>query len=536
MNQKRKKKTVVIGLLGTSVDTGKGASRWERWRPSISLCQHEDLLVDRFELLIQPRFTKLAGAVADDIHSVSPETKVTTPIIDFNDPWDFEQVYAALHDFARGYPFDEEKEEYLIHITTGSHVAQICLFLLTESHYLPAKLIQTSPPAKRQSPEPGDYRIIDLDLSKYDHIASRFRQEHTEGVSFLKSGIDTRNKKFNALIDLIEKVAIHSSAPILLTGPTGAGKSLLARRIYELKHARRLVSGDFAEVNSATIRGDAAMSALFGHVKGAFTGAASNREGLLRAADNGILFLDEIGELGADEQAMLLGAIEEKTFLPVGSDKPVSSEFQLIAGTNRDLRLEVHNGRFRPDLLARINLWTFELPGLAKRTEDIEPNLKYELDQYSRRTGTNVSFNKEARTRFLKFATGPQGLWKGNFRDLNGAVTRMCTLASGGRINTAIVDQEIERLNRDWVEPHKSEDSEILEEFFSPEHLAGIDRFDRGQLADVIAVCKKSPTLSAAGRILFAASRKKKASFNDADRIRKYLAKFGLTWKDLHRQ
>ncbi len=97
------------------------------------------------------------------------------------------------------------------------------------------------------------------------------------------------------------------------------------------------------------------MSALFGHKRGAFTGAQSDRAGLLKEADGGLVFLDEIGELGLDEQAMLLRALEEKTFLPLGSDKPVKSDFQLIAGTNRDLRASVSEKRFREDLLARIN-------------------------------------------------------------------------------------------------------------------------------------------------------------------------------------
>src|SRR5439155_17983172 len=142
---------------------------------------------------------------------------------------------------------------------------------------------------------------------------------------------------------------------ILITGPTGAGKSQLARRIYELKHARRQISGELVAVNCATLRGDAAMSALFGHVKGAFTGALSERAGFLRKAHRGVLFLDEIGELGADEQAMLLRAVEEKEFFPLGADRALSSEFLLIAGTNHDLAARVRGGKFREDLLARIN-------------------------------------------------------------------------------------------------------------------------------------------------------------------------------------
>ena len=141
------------------------------------------------------------------------------------------------------------------------------------------------------------------------------------------------------------------------------------------------------EVNCATLRGDTAMSALFGHKKGSFTGAQSDRPGLLRQAHGGMLFLDEIGELGSDEQAVLLRAVEEGMYLPVGADQPVKSNFQLIAGTNRDLGDEVENGGFREDLLARINIWTFQLPGLAERKSDIEPNLDYELNRFAS-TGT----------------------------------------------------------------------------------------------------------------------------------------------------
>ena len=539
------KKTVVIGLIGAVMDTGGGPERWQRWRPTVDLCRHEDLVVDRIELLCARKFTKLAEQLTADITSVSPETTVRTHFVELQDPWDFQEVYTALHDFTRHYPFNPEKEDYLVHITTGTHVAQICLFLLTEAHYLPAKLIQTAPPrggGGHKKGEPGTYSIIDLDLSKYDAIASRFHQEQTESLSFLKSGIDTRNAEFNALIEQIERVAIASKAPLLLMGPTGSGKSLLARRIYELKKSRRQVSGPFVEVNCATIRGDGAMSALFGHVKGSFTGAVQSRPGLLRAADGGVLLLDEIGELGVDEQAMLLRALEDKTFLPLGSDKEVTSNFQLIAGTNRDLAREVATGGFREDLFARINLWTFRLPPLRQRTEDIEPNVRYELDQFARRENTNITFNKEARDRFLAFAKSPAALWTGNFRDLSGSLQRMATLTGGsggggGRITLELVEQEIRHIQSRWQHTASattgSASDSALEQFLSVSQIQELDRFDRVQLEDVLRVCRESPTLSEAGRTLFAASRQGKKTPNDADRLRKYLARFSLSWQDL---
>ena len=524
------KDTVAISLLGVTLDAGRGPDRWEKWRPTVGLCQYENLLINRLELLHQRKYLSLAEVVVEDIRNISPETEVRLTEIEFEDPWDFEAVYGALHDFARGYQFNTELEDYLVHITTGTHVAQICMFLLTESHRFPARLIQTSPPARRGKEGPGTFEIIDLDLSKYDRIASRFQQEQREAVSFLKSGIETRNARFNRLIDRIEQVAISSQDPLLLMGPTGAGKSRLAKRIYELRKARHQVRGDFVEVNCATVRGDAAMSALFGHIKGSFTGAMRDRPGLLKAADGGVLFLDEIGELGLDEQAMLLRALEEKVFWPLGGDREVRSDFQLIAGTNCDLVTEVREGRFREDLFARINLWTFRLPGLRDRLEDVEPNLQYELEQYARRTSSHVTFNKEARERFLRFATSHEARWAGNFRDLNGAVIRMATLAQGGRISVEVVDEEVERLRTSWRMSPPGDCDNLLPGLLDKEQMETLDLFDRLQLEEVIKVCQESRTLSEAGRKLFDASRGKKRTANDADRLRKYLARFGLDW------
>jgi transcriptional regulatory protein RtcR len=525
--------TVVVGILGGRLDAGQTEDRWSRWRPTVSVCQHEDLVVDRFELIHLPAERDLAAGVARDIGTVSPETVVTLHEIAVSDPWDFEEVFASLHGFARSLTFRTDDEDYLVHITTGTHVQQICLFLLAESRHLPGRLLQCSPP-RRGRADAGQWRTIDLDLSRYDSIAARFALEQREDLSFLKSGIDTRSPAFNALIGRIERVAVASPLPILLTGPTGAGKSHLARRIYELKRRREQVRGDFVEVNCATLRGDQAMSALFGHARGAFTGAAAARAGLLRAADGGMLFLDEIGELGLDEQAMLLRAIEERRFLPVGSDTEVASDFQLLAGTNADLSAAVNVGRFRADLLARIDLWTFSLPGLDARREDIAPNLDYELERFAARSGRRVTINREARERFLAFAEAPDAPWPGNFRDLSAAVTRMATLAPSSRIGRADVDEEIGRLREAWGgDGAGGAADDPLAALLPRERLITLDLFDRHQLGAVVDVCRRSRSLSAAGRELFAVSRQAKASPNDADRLRKYLARFGLAWHDV---
>jgi transcriptional regulatory protein RtcR len=523
------KPRVAIGFLGSTLDQGKTPDRWQRWRPTVALCQHDDLLINRFDMIHARTHTALAERIEKDIAQVSPETAVRRHILEFKDPWDFEEVYSGLHDFVRAYPFDPDAEDYLVNITTGTHVAQICWFLLTEARMIPGRILQLTPPKRWKDGGTGTHGIIDLDLSRYDRIVTRFRAEQKEAASFLKSGIETRNPAFNRMIDRIEQVAIRSKSPILLTGPTGAGKSQLARKIYELKHSKHQIKGPFVEVNCATLRGDAAMSALFGHVKGAFTGALADRAGLLRAANGGMLFLDEIGELGLDEQAMCLRAIEEKRFLPVGSDKEVASDFQLIAGTNRDLARAVDDGRFREDLLARLNLWSFALPGLKERAEDIEPNLAFELARYASSGGDTVTFNKQARDRYLEFATSRDAAWTANFRDLGASVTRMATLAPSGRINEAGVADEIERLQRRWGQPKPVADD--LETLLGPDQLAALDLFDRVQLAEVVRIARASRSLSDAGRQLFAVSRQSKTSSNDADRLKKYLARFGLSWE-----
>lgn len=540
----RSREVVAFGFLGTQLDRGEGDPRWERWRPTVALGMHEDLLLDRLELIVPSSADAWLPQVIADLEAVSPETEVRCHVLDLRDPWDFDEVFTALLDLVIGLDVQPEQEDLLVHITTGTHVAQICLFLLTEAGYLPGRLLQQAPPHRKG--RPGSWNVIDLDLSRYDRIATRFERETDEALDFLKAGIATRNESFNRLIERIEYVASRARDPILLAGPTGAGKSRLARRIFDLRRGRKLVAGRFVEVNCATLRGDAAMSALFGHEAGAFTGAAKAREGLLRAADGGVLFLDEIGELGMDEQAMLLRAIEEKRFLPVGADREVESDFQLLAGSNRDLRARARSGAFRADLLARIDLWTFTLPGLRDRVEDIEPNLDFELAQRAAGMGRHISMNREARERFLGFACAPEATWSGNFRDLGGSVTRMSTLAPRGRIDLATVEEEIACLEQAWQGAEDGEASgkahskasageALLRALLGSDGSEALDRFERVQLADVVLVCAASASLSEAGRCLFAASRRRRKTANDADRLRKFLLRHGLHFEQIKR-
>ena len=139
------RRTVVIGLLGSVLDSGFHEDRWRRWRPTVSLCKHADLPVARYELIHLKAHQDTARCVAADIKRVSPSTEAQLTVQELKNPWDFEEVYGSLHDFARNYPFRPDEEDYLVHITTGTHVQQICLFLLTESRHFPARLVQMRP-------------------------------------------------------------------------------------------------------------------------------------------------------------------------------------------------------------------------------------------------------------------------------------------------------------------------------------------------------------------------------------------------------
>ncbi len=568
-------KTAVIGFLGTTLDNGFNDKRWQRWRPTVSLGMHDELLVDELHILYSKRDKRLFKIVADDVAQVSPNTNVIGHHVALSSPWDFADVYAELYDFAAGFDF-QDNTDYLLHLTTGTHVAQICWFLLVEAGFIPADLIQTSPCPKPDQADPkGRYQVIDLDVSRYDGLRERFEAEKQQHWQTLQANLVTQNAAYQKLISDIEKVATRSTAPILLMGATGAGKSQLAGQIYALKKAKanstqgKNTLEQFVEVNCATLRGDTAMSVLFGHVKGAFTGAATSRDGLLKSADGGLLFLDEIGELGLDEQAMLLTALEEQRFYPLGSDTPISVSFQLMAGTNKDLRQAVANGEFRADLFARLNTWTFFLPSLKDRLEDLPANIDYELARLGSEQQQHYRFTPEARQLYESFAMSADATWQGNFRDLTASMIRLTTLAESKVIREVDVQAEIERLAHLWELPDSldglnrlgsdsksnnanknslSSDSpdvtlnsktieqgshNILRQYLDEEILTTIDPFDAVQLAYVIEVCIRHKNQAAAGRYLYANSRDKLKSPNDSDRLRKYLLKFGLRFDEL---
>src|SRR5262249_47968810 len=162
--------------------------------------------------------------------------------------------------------------------------------------------------------------------------------------------------------------------------------------------------------------------------------------------------------------------------------------------------------------------WTFMLPALRERHEDIEPNIDYELERHAQVASSTVRFNAEARSHYVRFATSGEALWAGNFRELSASVSRMATLADGGRSTVAGVQEEIARLRAGWLPERES----ALTELLSAEQIEALDLFDQLQLEAVIRVCQQSASIADAGRKLFAATRAKRSSLNDSDRLRKF--------------
>lgn len=516
-------RNVVIGFLGTQLDAG----RRRRWRPSVHLCAHAGFPVDRFELLHDLRHLALAQAIAASITRVSPQTEVSLVRMDLDDPWDFQEVYGKLYDFAADYGFDEDRERYHVHLTTGTHVAQICWFLLTESRHVPARLVQTGPPREGDT-EAGKLDIIDLDLARYNALQRRFEAAARDHSARLLGRVETASACMQALVARLDMVISASAAPIFLMGEPGTGKSALAAQIHELKLACRRVKGRMVQVNCATLRGPQALAALFGQRRSATGLAGTERAGFLREADGGVLFLDRIDELGLDAQAALLQVIETGRYCPVGSEAEVSARFHLIVAASEEPGALVRSGRLRPDFHARLSQWVFRLPPLRERREDIQAHLLALVDESERHLGRKTGFNADALALYLRFARDPATPWSGNLRDLQASAHRMAVLAERGRVTVAMVEAELATLRDQWAAAHADTDIGLLSEVLArPETL---DEFDRAQLAGVIRACRESPSLSAAGRRLFAVSRQGKSSRNDADRLRKYLGRFGLEW------
>ncbi len=243
-----------------------------------------------------------------------------------------------------------------------------------------------------------------------------------------------KSKPMQEVFDLV-RLAAPSKSNILVSGESGTGKELVAKAIHH--HSRR-ADGPFVTVNSGSMPADLLESNLFGHVRGAFTGAVSSKKGLFEMADGGSIFFDEIGNVPLETQAKLLRVIQEKEFMRLGGTETLTADVRIIAATNADLEVEVQAGRFREDLYYRLNVISVLLPPLRSRTEDIPLLAQHFLARYCDENEKPLEAIQPSAMQLLV-----DHAWPGNVRELENAIERAVVLSSGSELDVELLPKSV---------------------------------------------------------------------------------------------
>jgi len=305
---------------------------------------------------------------------------------------------------------------------------------------------------------------------------SRLARENAQLKRALKQysfpNIIGKNDRMLRILDLVTQVA-PSRATILITGETGTGKELIAKGIHA-NSAR--ADQPFVPVNSGSVPAELLESALFGHVKGAFTGAIASRKGYFETANKGTIFFDEIGTISGETQAKLLRVIQEREFMPVGSTDTVKVDVRIIAATNADLKKLVEEGKFREDLYYRLNVINLALPPLRDRKEDIPPLVEHFFARFARENEKFLDADGKSLLRM-----DPDALrllldynWPGNVRELENAVERAVVLTSQATVLLDVLPDSI--LQEGGVKIRRDESGMLPADASLPEILADFER------------------------------------------------------------
>ena len=266
-------------------------------------------------------------------------------------------------------------------------------------------------------------QLLEENISLHRRLEERYRFEN----------IIAKSPKMQQVIEVI-KVVAKSNATVLITGESGTGKELVARAIHSQSYRK---DKPFVAVSCAALPESLLESELFGHEKGAFTGAYAQRRGKFESANRGTIFLDEIGDMSANIQVHLLRVLEEKEFTRVGGNELIKVDVRVISATNKDLKQAVAKGQFREDLYYRLNVVTIELPPLRERKEDILLLAQHFLKKFAVENQKGITgFSPEATDFLLKYE------WPGNVRELENAIERAVILAKDSHIEVADLPQE----------------------------------------------------------------------------------------------
>ncbi|MBP1143224.1 transcriptional regulatory protein RtcR [Pseudomonas sp. PvP027] len=526
-------KSIMISYLSTSLDGGTSEKRLTKWRPNPGVATASEPPIDRLILLYEKRDEALATLVEEDAKRMRSDFDVQLIEMPLSPP-SLNATYMTLLRFANDFQFDRAHRYYL-NITTCTPIQLMCFCTLAATDRWPVRLVECLD--AKTDDLASKVELIDPDLSRYDAILNQYPLGNAAGIEVLKGNIVTHNNAYNEMVVNIQATVLRSRSPILLTGPSGSGKTAMARRVHQVRARSNLVVERFVEVNCIALKDISAMSALFGHKDGALIGFTGSAKGELRFAHEGILFLDNIDELGLSEQAVLLQVMEDKLVTPLGSRAPVKCDFQLIAASNKNLHELVKKGQFRTDLLARLSTWEFRMPSLRDRPEDIESNLAHEIRKSTNQLPDDQRFSAKALKQYLAFATSDEALWTANFRDLSASVERMITRSVDGVISEVIVDTEIHTLRAKWRAPgasghleaerttSSSSDKSATVDYVSivlPAHELNL--FEQNQLNYVIGVALTSNSYADLSRRIYGED----AGTNPAQKSRSYLIGYGL--------
>ncbi len=382
-------------------------------------------------------YIERARSVEEIKKEADPDVVFKYITLDLASPVDYQEIYSKLRASVDRIieSVRHEKPEISILLDPGTPQMQTVWFLLVRGGYLNAKLLQGVPPRFAG----GAYMVREIVLNEniMPEIRVSFEEKGDEVRSWFVSETERKivgeSQVFKDVLEKANNFAKYDIS-ILLQGETGSGKGLLARLIHEKS---RRASNPFVIVDCAAVSENLIESELFGHKKGAFTGADSERLGKFRAAAGGTIFLDEIGELPLSLQPKLLRVLEEKKFHPLGSDKEVAVDVRIIAATNRDLEKLVEEEKFRRDLFERLNQVTLAIPPLRDRKEDIPLLIEAFVDEWNKKYGESKGLAEETINYLVEYP------WPGNVRELYNVVTALCASGQSSKIGPELLPQRI---------------------------------------------------------------------------------------------
>jgi two-component system, NtrC family, response regulator AlgB len=324
-----------------------------------------------------------------------------------------------------------------------------------------------------------DYLQKPFDINELEYLVKKVnKKQAVRGKIEKEEAIITKNEQFVGILNILQRIA-KSELPIIIEGETGTGKELLADFVHRSSDRS---SGPVIKLNCAAISEELFESELFGHIKGAFTGAIHDRSGKVEAANGGTLFLDEVGEMPHSQQAKLLRFLQNKEFQRIGENATRSSDVRIVSATNRNLEEAIDNGEFREDLFYRLSGFRVSVPPLRHRTEDILPIANHILEKMTDNSKTSV-LSPQAEEVLLRYN------WRGNVRELENVIVRAAILAGDG------MEINLDSLPEYITTPEKRKQLLVS----SVGELRSLEEVERDHVAYIL---EKTSSLEEAARIL----------------------------------